>query len=193
VKTPEYIEVAQSAMMSVARATRDLIPVIGSDGFQRLVIGMDSPIALTGIGKSGLVAQRAAASWSSMGVRSSFVHPVDGLHGDASVIPRAGVLVALTQSGNTAEVMRFTDWLVKDRDVAVILVTSNPGSWDARLPWALIDTGVEYEGNRIGFPLVSCHAQAAILDAALVAWCHAHGKTNQDLKTNHPGGTIGEG
>lgn len=141
------------------------------------------PIVLTGVGKSGLVAARAAASWTSVGLRTVFIHSYDGLHGDAGIIHEEGLVIALSQSGTTLEVQQLMHKLPSCTRVLV------SGKKDRRPAWA--DVVLDSSAGDGLFPMASCHVQAMWLDALMVGWCceHEHVST---FKKNHPGGAIGD-
>lgn len=179
---------------SVARAVDGVGPTLRSREFELFVSyvkGAKTPIVFTGVGKSGLVARRVAATWTSLGLQGVFVHPVEWFHGDYNLVQPGGVLVALSQSGTTDEVRDVIEHHVHSRKGAAFLVTRRMG--EAADNFMTLETHVHYEGNSVGFPMASLAAQAMILDAAAVQLCHELAVTAEYFKRNHPGGTIGHG
>jgi arabinose-5-phosphate isomerase len=143
---------------------------------------------ITGLGKSGLVAQRAAATWTSLGLETVFVHPVDGLHGDLRIMPNRGVLVAVTWSGETPEVQHAAYHAVQHGCWRVVLVTG------PCLPMKL-NSIVHIELPRVNeplppAPLVASTLQSAVLDELAVRTIGGQ-HSAESFRLHHPGGSIG--
>ena len=136
-------------------------------------------IWFTGIGKSGLVAQRGASMMRTIGLRSQFIHPVDALHGDMGGVKDGDVIVALSHSGRTVEVL---DFLLTVPEITVIGLCAPFSPLANRAFWTL---PVDVKGD---LPTVSCMAQNAWIDALVVALAK---EVEHTLQETHPAGEIG--
>lgn len=150
-------------------------PFYGSLG----LLDLADTIWFTGLGKSGLVAQRGASMMRTIGKPANFIHPVDGLHGDMGAIKRGDVIVALSHSGETTEVLEFLDW---NLDVPVIGMCKLGTALAVKARYTLWVEAKE------SIPTVSCMMQNAWIDALVVALT---GDVEQILQETHPGGDIG--
>ena len=111
----------------------------------RIVLGvLIALIIVSGVGKSGFVARKVAATLTSTGTQAVFLHPSDALHGDLGIISPADVCVLLSNSGETDEIIAMLPYL-KHRGVALVAVTGNAKSTLARAAYAVLDAGVEQE------------------------------------------------
>lgn len=183
---PETLGDAMRDAMDVeAHAIKHAAPCVNSFEFEFVVKNLHeypSPIILSGMGKSGLVAQRAAATWSSVGLCTVYVHPVEAMHGDLGRVPRGGFVIGISHSGETQELNQFMQTAVTHRGARAALLSSRPGSF---LEYHFLREAVH------DIPTASVAVQSAILDAMLVSYVKLHGVSDQDFKRYHPGGTIG--
>jgi arabinose-5-phosphate isomerase len=179
---------AQAAVERVAgRPVGPLEAAIG------LVLSRPGRLVVTGLGKSGLVGAKLAATLASTGTPSSFVHAADALHGDAGMVTEADVVLALSNSGETAEVVAFVT-LVKDRGVPVIALTGcNGGSTLCRLADVALDAAVSREADPYDLvPSASTTAQVVLGDALAIGLMAARGFGPDDFWAHHPGGALGQ-
>lgn len=145
-----------------------------------------------GIGKSGLVAQRSAATLRSFNIRSVFIHAGDAVHGDIGMAECGDVVIALTHSGKTDEVVLAVKAL-DDKlgsDYRLIVVTSDRAEADS---WLGPEVTLTYEANELqGFaPGASCIAQAVYVDGLIAEVLDKLEIGRDDFKMNHPGGSLG--
>jgi arabinose-5-phosphate isomerase len=158
----------------------------------KLVLDRSGALVVTGLGKSGLVGAKLAATLASTGTVSYFVHAADALHGDSGMVTANDVVLALSNSGETAEVVAFAR-MVAARDVPVISITGcGGGSSLAKLATVALDGCYEREGDPHNLaPTVSTSVALALGDALAVTLMVARGFGPDDFKSFHPGGALG--
>lgn len=157
-----------------------------------LILGATGRVVVTGIGKSGLVGRKIAATLASTGTPSIFLHPVEALHGDLGMVALNDVVLALSNSGETQELNTLVR-VFKERDIPVIALTGGMSSTLARLSQVVIDTGVEREACALGLaPTASTTAALAIGDALAVVLLNMRKFNEKDFRRNHPAGSLGE-
>ncbi|WP_168014348.1 KpsF/GutQ family sugar-phosphate isomerase [Halomonas salinarum] len=176
---------------------RDAIEAIATriDGdFDRaceLLLGCQGRVVVTGMGKSGHIGGKIAATLASTGTPAFFVHPGEASHGDLGMITPGDVVVALSNSGETAEVTALLP-LLKRMGVPLISMTGRPGSTLAHHAEAHLDAGVEREACPLDLaPTASTTAALVLGDALAVALLEARGFTAEDFALSHPGGSLG--
>jgi arabinose-5-phosphate isomerase len=159
----------------------------------QLVLDRPGALVVTGLGKSGLVGAKLAATLASTGTVSYFVHAADALHGDSGMVTANDAVLALSNSGETAEVVAFVR-MVAARDVPVISITGcGGGSSLAKLATVALDGCYEREGDPHNLaPTVSTSVALALGDALAVTLMVARGFGPDDFKTFHPGGALGK-
>lgn len=176
---------------------RDAIEALSAridDNFDRaceLLLGCQGRVVVTGMGKSGHIGGKIAATLASTGTPAFFVHPGEASHGDLGMITPGDVVIALSNSGETAEVMALLP-LLKRMGVPLVSMTGRPGSSLARHAEAHLDAGVEREACPLDLaPTASTTAALALGDALAVALLEARGFTAEDFALSHPGGSLG--
>lgn len=148
-------------------------------------------VILTGVGKSGLVAQKIAASFTSVGLMSVYLNPLDALHGDIGVVGSGDVIVMISNSGETSELLAIVPY-VKKRAAAMLGILGKRESSLAGHCDAVLDASVAHEAAPIDqVPTSSTAVAMAIGDALTVAWMTAKGVSVADFAMNHPAGAIG--
>jgi len=158
----------------------------------RHVLACDGHLIVTGMGKSGHVARKLAATLASTGTPAFFVHPAEASHGDLGMVRSGDLIVALSNSGETAEIVALLP-VIKRLGVVLIALTGNPESSIARHADIHLDTSVENEACPLGLaPTASTSAQLALGDALAIALLEARGFTAEDFARSHPGGTLGK-
>ncbi len=156
-----------------------------------LVLGCSGKIVVTGMGKSGHVCRKISATLASTGSPALFLHPGEGAHGDLGVIASGDVVLAISQSGETEELVRILPSL-KRLGVPVIAMTGKPASTLAAAADVALDTSVKEEACPMGLaPTASTTATLALGDALAVAVLEARGFRAEDFAANHPGGSLG--
>ena len=148
-------------------------------------------IVVTGMGKSGHVGRKIAATLASTGSPAFFVHPGEASHGDMGMITKEDVVIALSNSGNTAEVVTLLP-LIKRLGIPMISITGNPDSTLARAAVANLHTGVEQEACPLNLAPTSSTTTALVMgDALAIALLEARGFSAEDFAFSHPGGSLG--
>jgi arabinose-5-phosphate isomerase len=148
-------------------------------------------VVVVGMGKSGHIGSKIAATLASTGTPAFFVHPGEASHGDLGMITPVDVVIALSNSGETGEITAILP-LIKRMGVPLISLTGNPHSTLATEADVNIDAGVEKEACPLGLaPTASTTAALAMGDALAVALLEARGFTAEDFARSHPGGSLG--
>jgi len=164
------------------------------DNFTRaveLVLACHGRTVVSGIGKSGHVATKIASTLASTGTPAFFVHPAEASHGDLGMITEHDIMIALSNSGESAELLAIVP-LVKRRGAGLISMTGNPRSSLAREADVHLDAGVAEEACPLGLaPTASTTAALALGDALAVALLEARGFSADDFARSHPGGALG--
>ncbi len=157
----------------------------------RICLDCRGRVIVTGLGKSGHVAGKIAATLASTGTPSFFVHAAEASHGDIGMITRDDVLLAISNSGETAEVLLLIPHLSR-LGVPIIVMTGNAKSNLARTATVHLDVSVDEEACPLNLaPTASTTATLALGDALAVALLEARGFTPQDFARSHPGGALG--
>ena len=157
----------------------------------RHMLACEGRVVITGMGKSGHIGDKIAATMASTGTPSFFMHPGEASHGDLGMITPRDVVIALSNSGETDEILTIVP-LIKRIGVALISMTGNPNSTLARESDVHIDISVEKEACPLGLaPTASTTATLAMGDALAVALLEARGFTADDFARSHPGGRLG--
>jgi arabinose-5-phosphate isomerase len=183
----------RQALKTEAEAVEALIPRLDESFARacRLCLDCKGRIIVTGMGKSGHVAGKIAATLSSTGTPAFFLHPAEASHGDIGVITRQDVVLALSNSGETAEIVTLVPHL-RRLGVPLISLTGNPDSTLARAATVTIDVSVPAEACPLNLaPTASTTATLAMGDALAVALLKHRGFTEEDFARSHPGGSLG--
>lgn len=156
-----------------------------------LLLACRGKVIVTGIGKSGIVGRKVAATFASTGTPAFFLHAGEGSHGDLGMLVRGDVVLALSYSGETDEVLRLLP-LLRRLAAPLIAVTGAPGSALGRAAEVALDVGVPEEACPLGLaPTASTTAMMALGDALAVALLEERGFTAEDYALLHPGGSLG--
>ena len=195
-KSPSTTDIAAAGRRVLdieSRAIADLVPRIGAE-FEaacRLCLDCQGRVVVTGMGKSGHVAGKIAATLASTGTPAFFVHPAEASHGDMGMITRGDVVVALSNSGETAEVLTLLP-LLKRLGVSLIAMTGETGSTLAGAAAVTLDLSISEEACPLNLaPTASTTAALAMGDALAIAMLEARGFTAEDFAMSHPGGSLG--
>ncbi|WP_019570434.1 KpsF/GutQ family sugar-phosphate isomerase [Thioalkalivibrio sp. ALE11] len=157
----------------------------------RHILDCRGRVVVTGMGKSGHIGSKLAATLASTGTPAFFVHPGEASHGDLGMITRDDVVIALSNSGETDELLTILP-LIRRLDVPLIAMTGNPGSRLGTDASVHLDVSVEREACPLGLaPTSSTTAALAMSDALAVAVLDARGFTADDFARSHPGGRLG--
>ncbi len=148
-------------------------------------------LVVIGIGKSGLIGQKIAATLASTGTPAFFLHPAEGIHGDLGMLARGDAVIAISNSGETEEVLRLLPY-VKRLDLPVLALTGRTNSSLGKHSDVVLDVSVEEEACPMGLaPTASTTAALAMGDALAIAVFERRGFKEEDFIQVHPGGTLG--
>jgi arabinose-5-phosphate isomerase len=195
-KAPEEMTVRETARRVLdieARAIADLAARLDGafDRAVELLLACAGRVVVTGMGKSGIVAQKIAATLSSTGTPSFFMHPAEALHGDLGMLVRGDVVIALSNSGETEEIVRLLE-LIRRLGATIVGMSGDPGSTLARFADVHLHVGVDREACPLDLvPTASTTAALALGDALTVAVYQRRGFSPQDFARVHPGGRLG--
>lgn len=157
----------------------------------RLILAGRGRAVVLGMGKSGHVGGKLAATLASTGTPAFFVHPGEASHGDLGMITREDVVIALSNSGETDEILLLVP-LIRRMGVPLIAITGNPASTLAREADVNLDASVPREACPLGLaPTASTTAALALGDALAIALLEARGFSREDFSRSHPGGRLG--
>jgi len=177
-----------------SKAISSLTGSIGNE-FKRaidMILSATGRVVVTGMGKPGIVGQKISATLSSTGTASLFLHPADAIHGDLGRVKKDDIIIALSNSGETEEVIRLIP-IIKKIGADLIALTGNRNSTLAKNSDAVLYVGVRREACPFGLaPTASTTAMLAMGDALSVALVKAKGFRVEDFAFYHPGGTLGK-
>jgi arabinose-5-phosphate isomerase len=188
------IESAKRTIRMEAEAVADLEARI-DDAFHQaceILLAVSGRVIVTGMGKSGHIARKIAATLASTGTPAHFVHPGEASHGDMGMITAADAVIALSNSGNVSEIISLLP-LLKRMGTPLISMTGNANSALAQASNAHLNTGVKTEACPLDLAPTSSTTTALVMgDAIAIALLEARGFTAEDFAFSHPGGTLGK-
>jgi arabinose-5-phosphate isomerase len=193
--TPAALELARSVLEIEADAIRALTARLDHRFLDALALiqqclGANGRVIVSGIGKSGHIARKVASTLSSTGTPAYFVHPAEASHGDLGMIRKSDVLIAMSNSGESEEVMRIVPF-VKREGARLIAITGSAQSALARAADVVLDSAVDKEACPLNLaPTASTTAQLALGDALAVALLDARGFSKADFARSHPRGSL---
>ncbi len=184
---------ARSVLETEAAAIAALVDRLDA-GFDRavaLVVACRGRVIVTGMGKSGIIGRKLAATLTGTGTAAFFLHPAEAIHGDLGAIRPDDVVVALSHSGETDEILRLLRTITR-LGAALVAMTGAPGSTLGRAAAAVLDCGVRSEACPLGLaPTASTTAALAMGDALAMTVLQAKGFRVEDFASLHPGGMLG--
>ena len=188
-----YIELGLAVLRAEADAILGLTERL-DQGFHdacELILKCDGRIVVTGMGKSGHIANKIAATLASTGTPAFFMHPGEASHGDLGMITAQDLVIALSNSGETSEITLLLP-LLKRLGIPLLALSGKPASTIARSADIHLDVSVAKEACPLGLaPTSSTTAALAMGDALAVAVLEARGFTEEDFALSHPGGNLG--
>lgn len=193
VKGQESLDEGRRVLAIEARAVQTLIDRL--DGNFAKAVDMlarcKGKVVVSGMGKSGLIGQKIAATLASTGTSSFFLHPAEGVHGDLGMLARRDALIAISNSGETQELLQLLPY-VERMSIPVIGLTGRMDSTLGKHCDVVLDVSVEEEACPMGLaPTASTTATLALGDALAVALLQKRGFKEEDFARFHPGGTLG--
>ena len=189
----EIFTAAKRTLRLEAEALNNLADILDEQfvGAIEAILACKGKVIITGMGKSGLVGRKIAATLASTGTPSFYLHPGEAFHGDLGMISPEDVVVALSHSGETDEVLKIVPFIHSNQNV-LISITSNPNSTLAKNSNFHLDTGVKQEACCLHLaPTTSTTAQLALGDALAIALMEMRKFTAMDFARLHPGGSLG--
>lgn len=157
-----------------------------------LILSSSGRVVVTGMGKSGLIGQKIASTMASTGTPAFFLHPAEGIHGDLGMIMKGDVVIALSNSGETEEVLRILP-VIKRLGASLVVMAGKTASTLARAGDVFLDVSVKEEACPLGLaPTASTTATLAMGDALAVALLLKRGFRAEDFALFHPGGALGK-
>lgn len=188
------IDSAKKVLQVEAEAILALIDRIDAD-FERaveMVLSCQGRVVITGMGKSGLICQKIAATMASTGTPALFIHPAEGIHGDLGMMAKGDVVIAVSNSGETEEITRILP-IIKRMGLPLVTMSGNPGSTLAKAGDVFLDISISEEACPLGLaPTASTTATLAMGDALAVALLLRRGFKEEDFALFHPGGALGK-
>jgi arabinose-5-phosphate isomerase len=188
-----FLDLARDVLDIEAEAVRALKDRLGEAflAAHRLILETKGRVVVTGMGKSGHIARKIASTLASTGTPSFFMHPGEASHGDLGMITSDDVVVAISYSGESDEILKVLP-LIKRRGAKVISITGKPKSTLATEADIHLDAGVEKEACPLNLaPTASTTATLALGDALALALLDARGFGSEDFAMHHPGGALG--
>lgn len=188
-----YIKLGLAVLKTESEAITALMQRL-DQSFHRaceMLLDCEGRIVVTGMGKSGHIGNKIAATLASTGSPAFFMHPGEASHGDLGMITSDDLLIALSNSGETSEITLLLP-LLKRLGIPLIALTGNPGSTLARAADINLDVSIHKEACPMGLaPTSSTTASLAMGDALAIAVLQARGFTEEDFALSHPGGNLG--
>lgn len=192
--TGSSLEIARRVLQIEIEAIEAVLSRL-DESFNRCVdvlYALRGRIIVTGVGKSGIIGRKIAATLTSTGSPAIFVHPVEGLHGDLGIVSRDDALVALSNSGETTEITSLAA-TIRKRGPVIIAMTGSTASTLARMADHVLDCRVPREACPLNMaPTASTTAILSIGDALAVALMVRRGFRKEDFLRHHPAGSLGE-
>ena len=193
VETAHVLSLAREVLATEANAIVRLAARLGADfvAAVELILNCEGRVVVSGIGKSGHIARKLAATLASTGTPAFFVHPAEASHGDLGMITAADVVVMLSNSGESDELLLLTPHL-KRQGAKIVALTGNDQSSLAQAADVHLDAAVDAEAGPLGLaPTASTTATLALGDALALVLLDARGFSVEDFARSHPGGPIG--
>jgi len=187
----QVIELLRAEAEAIGKAASRLQPS-DIDSVIGLLAKCSGKVVLLGVGKSGIIAQKIAATMTSSGTAALYLHPSDALHGGLGIVTADDVVIMLSNSGETGELLELLPYL-KRRQVPLVAIVGNVKSSIAQRADAVIDASVDQEACPLNLaPTASTTVALAIGDALAMTLMQAKGLTETDFASNHPGGQLGK-
>ena len=188
------LDIAKRTFLIEADALQNAAKRLDENFLKAITIIVDTKgkLIITGVGKSGLVGAKMAATFASTGTSSFFLHPTEALHGDLGMIGKDDTLLAISSSGESEELTKILPH-IKRFNIPLIGLTSNPSSSLGQYADVFLDISVEKEACPLGIaPTTSTTLTMALGDALAVALMEHKGFKEQDFASFHPGGSLGK-
>lgn len=191
--TDAELKLARQTLIAEGRAISEMADKIGEEfaAAVDMIFACGGKVVLTGVGKAGIIARKISATLASTGTQSVFLHPVEALHGDLGRLQRGDVVIALSHSGASEEILRLLDH-IKARGAALIAITGSDDSPLARYSDIIVCYGKVEEACPHGLaPTVSTVCMLAVGDALALSVMEKRNFQPEDFAVFHPGGSLG--
>ncbi len=189
----DFIEQAKNILRIEADSVYALIERVDNHFIDAIEImySCRGKVVITGMGKSGIIGKKVAATMASTGTPAFYLNPAEGGHGDVGVVSKGDVVIAISNSGETDEIITLLPTL-KRMEIKIIAMTGNPVSMLARSADVTLDVSVKEEACPMGLaPTASTTATLAMGDALAISLLNKKGFTEEDFAFFHPGGSLG--
>ncbi|NOZ12846.1 MAG: KpsF/GutQ family sugar-phosphate isomerase [Acidobacteria bacterium] len=189
----KWIEIAREVLELEAKTVSDQVKCLGKNFEQAIEILKNTKgrVIVTGMGKSGLICRKIAATMASTGTPSFFVHPAEAIHGDLGMIVEGDSVIAVSNSGETEEIVRLIEF-IRRIGVPIVAMTANPDSTLGTHSDVTLKLNVEKEACPLGLaPTSSTTATLAMGDAIAMVLLAVKSFTPEDFAARHPGGKLG--
>ncbi len=190
----KILEVARRVISIEAEAVQTLLDRLDGSFVEavKLLYHCRGRVVVTGMGKSGIIGRKISATMASTGTPSIFLHPAEGSHGDLGMVVKGDVVLAISYSGETPEILSLLP-VIKRLALPLVSLTGNLGSTLAKKSDVVLDVSVAEEASKLKMaPTASTTAALAMGDALAVALLEMRGFSEEDFALLHPGGTIGK-
>jgi len=190
----KILEVARRVISIEGEAVQALLERLDSSFVQavRLLYSCRGRVVVTGMGKSGIIGRKVSSTMASTGTPSIFLHPAEGSHGDLGMVVKGDVVLAISYSGETPEILSLLP-VIKRLALPLVSLTGNLGSTLAKKSDVVLDVSVAEEASSLKMaPTASTTAALAMGDALAVALLEMRGFSEEDFALLHPGGIIGK-
>ena len=192
-KSTQILDVAREALQTEADALLKIKSELGGEFVRAVetILDCNGKVIVTGMGKSGLIARKIAATLASTGTPSFYLHPGEAFHGDLGMISKEDIIIALSYSGETDEVLKIVPFIIANGNT-LISMTGNPESALAKNSNIHLDASVDHEACILHLaPTTSTTAQLAMGDAIACALMKLRNFSSNDFARLHPGGSLG--
>ena len=188
------VDEAKRVLKIEAESVLSLMDSIG-ESFEtavELIVQCQGKVVVTGMGKSGLICQKIASTMASTGTPAFFLHPAEGVHGDLGMLAKGDVVIAISNSGETEEVVRILP-IIRRMGLKLITISGESQSTLASVGDTFLNVSVKEEACPLGLaPTASTTATLALGDALAVALMYKRGFKEEDFALFHPGGSLGK-
>lgn len=187
------IEIGKRVLSIEAKAIEDLISRLDKDFTEavELLYACKGRVVVSGMGKSGLIGKKISATFASTGTPSFFLHPAEGIHGDVGMVMKDDIILAISNSGETDEIVALLPTF-KRMNLRLICLTGRYGSTLSENSDVILDVSVKEEACPMNIvPTASTTATLAMGDALAIALLEKRGFKEDDFALSHPGGTLG--
>lgn len=187
-----FVDIGKDVLRKEADAILSIMACLNED-FEKtvdVIAQCNGRVVMTGIGKSGLICKKIASTLSSVGVSAIFLHPADSIHGDLGILQNGDVVIVVSNSGETEELIRVLPW-IRRMDIVMVVITGAPQSTIANYGDIVLNVKVDEACPYNVVPTSSTTATLALGDAIAIVLMEKRNFSIEDFASLHPGGTLG--